>query len=271
MGSTNLPIQLTSFVGREREIADVQRLLLSSHLVTLTGAGGSGKTRLALQIANTVSETCADGVWLVDLAPLREPALVPQLVTLALGLRPIADQPLLETLQSFVRSKQLLLILDNCEHLSEACAQLAQELLSHAPELRILATSRVALAIAGETIYPVSGLDWPVFAGEAAWDEPSRLDLQALMGYDAVHLFVERASAVSSNFSLTSENARSTVELCRRLDGLPLALELAGARVNVLTVQEITARLKDRFALLISGQRTGIEPGLFSSKERRHN
>src|SRR3990170_7658668 len=116
MGLTNFPVQLTSFIGREREIADVKRLLCSSHLVTLTGAGGSGKTRLAIQIANAVSETFADGAWLIDLAPLHEPALVPQLVTLALGLHPAADQPLLETLLSFVRSKHLLLILDNCEH-----------------------------------------------------------------------------------------------------------------------------------------------------------
>ena len=260
MGSTNFPVQLTSFIGREREIADVKRLLFSSHLVTLTGAGGSGKTRLAIQIANTVSESFADGVWLVDLAPLHEPALVPQLVAQAVGLRPAADQPLLETLLSFVRSKQLLLILDNCEHLSEACARLAQGLLSQAPELRILATSRVALAIAGETIYLVSGLVWPVFDGEAIRDGQSRLDLQELMGYDAVRLFVERARASSPNFSLTSENAWSTVEICRRLDGLPLALELASARVNVLTVEEITTRLNDRFTLLISAQRTGFEP-----------
>ncbi len=254
MGFTNFPVQLTSFIGREREIADVKRLLFSSHLVTLTGAGGSGKTRLAIQIANAVSETFADGVWLVDLAPLREPALVPQLVVEVLGLRPTADQPLLETLLSFVRSKQLLLILDNCEHLREACAQLAQGLLSQAPDLRILATSREPLAIAGETIYPVSGLAWPSVNAKLE-DNP-----QDLMQYDAVRLFVERARAISPNFNLTSENARSTVEICRRLDGLPLALELASARVNVLTVQEIAARLNDRFALLTSGQRRGHEP-----------
>jgi predicted ATPase len=133
MGLTNFPVQLTSFIGREREIADIQHLLSSSHLVTLTGAGGSGKTRLAIQIANTVSEAFADGVWLVDLAPVHEPALVPQIVTLALGLRPVADQPLLETLLGFVRQKQLLLVLDNCEHLSAACTQLAQELLLQTP------------------------------------------------------------------------------------------------------------------------------------------
>jgi non-specific serine/threonine protein kinase len=259
MGATNLPVQLTSFIGREREIADAQRLLLSAHLVTLTGAGGSGKTRLALKVATAEGETFSDGVWLVDLAPLREPGLVPQLVVAALGLRPAADQPLLEMLQYFVRPKKLLLILDNCEQLIEACAQLAQGLLSQAPELRILATSRVPLGIAGETIYPLAGLDWPVLGDEAARVGPSRLDLQEVMRYDAVRLLVERAQAVSPNFSLTAENALSAIEICRRLDGLPLALELAGARVNVLTVQEIAARLKDRFALLISGQSAGPE------------
>ena len=260
MGTKNLPIQLTSFIGREGEIADVKRLLFSSHLVTLTGAGGSGKTRLAIQIGMLVSESFADGVWLMDLAPLREPALVPQLAAQALGLRQIADQPLLETLLNFLQSKQLLLILDNCEHLSEACAQLAQALLSQAPALRILATSSVALAIAGESIYLVSGLDWPVIGGEPVQGGKSRLDLQELLGYDAVRLFVERARANSPNFSLTDENAWSTVETCRRLDGLPLALELASARVNVLTVQEIVLRLNDRFSLLTSSQRRGIDP-----------
>ena len=254
MGFTNFPVQLTSFIGREREIADVKRLLASAHLVTLTGAGGSGKTRLAIQIANAVSETFADGAWLIDLAPLHEPALVPQLVTLALGLHPAADQPLLETLLSFVRSKHLLLILDNCEHLREACAQLAEELLSQPPELRILATSREPLAIPGETIYPVSGLAWPAVSATL------EVNPQDLMQYDAVRLFVERARAISPSFDLTSENGWPTVEICRRLDGLPLALELASARVNVLTVQEIAARLNDRFALLTSGQRRGYEP-----------
>ena len=175
---------------------------------------------------------------------------------MALGLRPAPDQPALDTLLSFVQPKQLLLILDNCEHLSQACAQLAQRLLSQSPELRILATSRVALAIAGEVVYPLSGLDWPDMSGEAAQE----VDLQKLMGYGAVRLFVERARAISPRFDLTPEVARSTVEVCRRLDGLPLALELASARVNVLTVQEISARLGDRFALLFSDQRTDFDP-----------
>lgn len=260
MGLSNFPVQLTSFIGREREIADVKCLLFSSHLVTLTGAGGSGKTRLALQIADSVSDNYADGVWLVDLVPLREPGLVPLLIVEALGLRPPADQPLMETLLNFVRSKKLLLILDNCEHHIEDCAQLAQELLSQAPKLRILATSNVALAIAGEIIYPVPGLEWPVLGGEVVRDGKNRLDFQKLMGYDAVRLFVERARAISPKFELTLENTWSIIEICRRLDGLPLALELASAWVHVLTVQEIVTRLNDRFALLISAQRTGIEP-----------
>jgi predicted ATPase/DNA-binding NarL/FixJ family response regulator len=254
MGHTNFPVQLTSFVGREREIADVKRLLFSVHLVTITGTGGSGKTRLVLQVANSMNEAFANGVWLVDLAPVHEPVLVPQLVSQVLGLHPAADQPLLETLLDFVRSKQLLLVLDNCEHLNVACAQLAQELLSQAPELRILATSRVALAIGGETIYPISGLAWPSDVARLD-DEP-----QDLMQYDAVRLFVERARAISPNFNLTSENAQSTVEICRRLDGLPLALELASSRLNVLSVQEINTRLNDRFALLVSNQPNDLQP-----------
>ena len=253
MGSTNLPIQLTSFVGRDQEIVDVKHLMFNSHLVTLIGTGGSGKTRLAIQLADMVSEAFADGVWLVDLAPLHEPSLVPQLVAQVLGMRPAPDQKLPESLLVYVQSKQLLLVLDNCEHLIEACALLAQDMLSQAPQMRIVATSREPLAITGETIYPVPGLVWPSSNASAQLqDNP-----QELMQYDAVRLFVERARAISSNFDLTSENAWSIIEICRRLDGLPLALELAGARVNALTVQEINARLNDRLALLVSGQRRG--------------
>lgn len=253
MTPTNLRVQLTSFIGREREIADLERLLFSAHLVTLTGAGGSGKTRLAVEVAHGVSDRFPDGVWLVDLVPLHEPELVQKATALTLGLRPTADQPLLETLLDFMRARKLLLILDNCEHLSEACAQLAQQLLFQAPELRILATSREPLAIAGETIYSVSGLAWP------SPNAGLREDRQDFMQYDAVQLFVERARAINASFNLNSENAWSIVEICRRLDGLPLALELASARVNVLTVQEIAARLNDQLNLLVSSQRRDIE------------
>jgi predicted ATPase/DNA-binding NarL/FixJ family response regulator len=254
MDLKNLPLQLTSFIGREQDLTQVKSLLSAARLVTLTGAGGCGKTRLAIQIAGTLSGTLADGAWFVDLVPLHEPTLVPQLVSQVLGLHPAADQPLLETLLDFLRSKQLLLILDNCEHLTEACAQLAQELLSQAPELRILATSREPLAIAGEIIYPLSGLSCP------SLHESEEGKLEDFMRYDAVRLFVERARAISPGFSLTPKNAAPIGEICCRLDGLPLALELASARVNVLTIEEITARLKDRFSLLISIQPRGIDP-----------
>jgi predicted ATPase/DNA-binding CsgD family transcriptional regulator len=254
MGLTNIPIELNSFVGRKRELTDVKGLLLESRMVTLTGTGGCGKTRLAIRIANALIESFADGVCFVDLASLHEPDLVSQLVSLVLGLHPIADQPLLDALQRFLQSKQLLLILDNCEHLIEACALLAQELLSTTSDLRILATSREPLGIAGETIYPISGLPWP-FVTQGVEANPSEL-----MQHDAIRLFVERARTISPNFNLTFDNFHSIIEICWRLDGLPLALELASTRVNVLTVQEITSRLNKRLGLLTSGQGIGLEP-----------
>jgi non-specific serine/threonine protein kinase len=230
MAITNVPVQLTSFVGRERELADVQRLLSTSRLVTLSGAGGCGKTRLAIQIAKTLSNTFTDGVWMVDLAPLRDPALVPQLAAQTLGLRPPPPQPLLESLLNFVRPKRLLLILDNCEHLIAACAQLAHQLLSHTSELSILATSRAALAITGETLYRIHGLAWPSLAAETSRDRLGSRDPQDALQYDAVRLFVERTEAIVPRFTITSYNAPAIVEICRRLDGIPLALELASAR-----------------------------------------
>jgi predicted ATPase/DNA-binding CsgD family transcriptional regulator len=260
MASTNLPIQLTSFIGRERDLAAVQNMFYNSRLITLIGAGGSGKTRLAIQFASMVIDNYPDGIWLVELAYLREPALVPQLVAQALGFHPVAGQPLLESLLSFVRPKQLLLLLDNCEHLLEACAQLTQQILTQAPELRILATSREPLSLAGEKIYLLSGLPWPDFDQKTVIKGKIHQNLRELTTYDAVRLFVERAREVSPNFVLTSENASMIVEICQRLDGLPLAIELASARVNVLTVQEITTRLDERFTLLTSRQRAGIEP-----------
>jgi non-specific serine/threonine protein kinase len=260
MAATNVPVQLTSFVGRERELAEVQRLLSTSRLVTLSGAGGCGKTRLAIQIAKAVSDTFTDGVWLVDLVPLREPALVPQFIAQTLGLHPSPAQPLLESLLNSVRSKRLLLILDNCEHLIAACAQLAHQLLSHTSDLRVLATSREPLALAGETIYRVHGLAWPSFSAETARDWLSGRDPQELLQYDAVRLFVERTRAIVPRFTITSYNAPAIVEICRRLDGIPLALELASARINILTVRQIAARLDDRFTLLVSRARTAQVP-----------
>jgi predicted ATPase/DNA-binding CsgD family transcriptional regulator len=259
MTSTNLPVQLTSFIGRARDLTVVEQFVSTTRLVTLTGVGGSGKTRLAIQIANIISEAFADGVWFVDLAPLSEPELVPQLVVEVLGLHPAPDQPLLESLLYYMRPKKLLLILDNCEHLSIACATFAQQVLSFVPELHILATSREPLGIAGERIYPLSGMGWPAINAQTIRNGQDGHDLQELIEFDAIHLFVERARLFSPDFKLAFENASVVAEICQRLDGLPLALELASARLNVLTIQEIAARLDDRFALLTSGQRTGFE------------
>ena len=260
MASRNLPIQLTSFVGREDDLAEVERLISETRLVTLTGPGGCGKTRLAIQVANRISETFADGVRFADLASLREPELVPQLAGQSLGLQLTGEEPFLDKLLNFVRSKRLLLVLDNCEHLIQACARLAGQLLIQTPGVYILATSREPLAVAGERIYPLQGLKSPQVGGDPAQpSQPAPLPPE-MMTYDAVSLFVERGRAILPGFTPTSENAGWIGEICQRLDGLPLAIELASARVKVLTVQEIAARLNDRFALLTAGNRTGIEP-----------
>ncbi|HEU0292249.1 MAG TPA: LuxR C-terminal-related transcriptional regulator [Anaerolineales bacterium] len=249
---TNLPVQLTSFIGREQELAEVERLVSASRHVTLTGAGGCGKTRLAIQIANMVSNTFADGVWLVDFVPLRESELVPGHIAQTLGLHPSPNQPLNEWLLNVLRPKQMLIILDNCEHLIAACSAFAQQVFATAPNLNILATSRQPLALSGELIYQVQGLALP------SLDSATAFDPQDLKQYDAVHLFVERARGISPQFTITPENASAIIEICRRLDGIPLALELASARVNVLTAQQIAARLDNRFALLTSGGRAAL-------------
>lgn len=260
MGSTNFPIKLTSCIGREQEIVDVTRLLARSRLVTLTGAGGSGKTRLAFEIAAEVQDEYPDGVWLVELTSLHDPAHISQLVALALGLHTAPNQTVFETLVGFLRSKHLLIVLDNCEHLSRACAELALQLLSHAVDLRILATSRSPLAMAGEAVYPISGLDWPGSEDPGRGKIPGELDPQTMMSFGAIRLLVERASACAPGFELTAATTPYAVEICRRLDGLPLALELASAHANVLTIQEIAERLKNCFELLSSGQLPGSHP-----------
>jgi predicted ATPase/DNA-binding CsgD family transcriptional regulator len=254
MVSSNLPIQLTSFIGREREVVDIKRLLLSARLVTLTGTGGSGKTRLAIQLATLVKDEYRDGVCLVDLAALREQALVPQLVAQVLGVRLVPEKPAYELLIHWVESRNLLLILDNCEYLIEACVQLARQLLSRSSGLKILATSREPFAMAGETIYPIFGLAYPPN------DEVDTGRPQDLMQYDAMRFFVEHVRTGNPDFSITSENVCAITEICRRLDGLPLALELASARSNVLTPQQISERLDDRFSLLVSRQRSDPDP-----------
>jgi non-specific serine/threonine protein kinase len=248
--SSNLPLQLTSFVGHARELAEVKRLLSTTRLLTLTGAGGVGKTRLALQVVADLldAKQFSDGVWLVELAPLLDSARVPQTVGSAFGLQESRGRPFGETLSHYLRQKELLIVLDNCEHVIEACARLAEDLLRTCPDLWLLATSRENLGIAGEISFRVPSLSLP--------DPKQQLPLEALAHYEAICLFVERAAAAQSDFRLTSANAAAVTDICHRLDGMPLAIELAAARVKALPVEQIAARLDDSFKLLTRGRRT---------------
>jgi predicted ATPase/class 3 adenylate cyclase len=246
----NLPRQLTSFIGRERQIADVQRLLSSAYVVTLTGAGGVGKTRLALQLGAALLPQYPDGVWFVELASLSDPVLVTKTVATALGVPEQPGRGLTETLADFLRARHLLLLLDNCEHVVDACGDLADKLLRACSNLRILATSRQALGIQGESTYRLPSLELP---------DPDHLPpLAALADYEAVRLFVERAILSQSNFLLTASTAPAVAQICHQLDGIPLAIELAAARVKVLSVEQIASRLGDRFRLLKGGARTDL-------------
>jgi predicted ATPase/class 3 adenylate cyclase len=244
----NLPQQLNSFIGRERELEDVRALLATSRLVTLIGMGGLGKSRLSVQLGADVMDDYPDGVWLVELAALSDPLLVPQAAASVLGVKEEAGHPVLDALVKFVRDRQLLLILDNCEHVVQSCAELAKRLLQAGPRLKILASSRDALQTAGETVFQLAPLAAPRL------DAPATAD--ALTRIDAVRLFVDRSTAAQPAFRLTDRNAAAVAEICQQLDGIPLALELAAARARALSVEAIAARLKDRFKLLVAGDRT---------------
>ncbi len=246
----NLPRQLTSFVGREREMVEVKKALASASLVTLTGIGGTGKTRLALQVAADLLNEYPDGVWLVELAALSDPALIPKTAALALGVREEPGRPLMETLLEFARPRKFLLLLDNCEHLLTGCAQLADALLRRCPNLRILATSREPLGILGEAVWPVPPLSLP--------DRRHPQSVDVLMQCEAVRLFAVRAVLNQPGFAVTPGNAAAVGHICTTLDGIPLAIELAAARVKVLAVEQIEARLSDRFRLLAGGSRTAL-------------
>jgi predicted ATPase/DNA-binding CsgD family transcriptional regulator len=246
----NLPLQVNRFIGREREMTAVRGLLATTRLLTLTGAGGSGKTRLALQVATDLLEEFEHGVWWVELAALSDPMLVPQAVASAVGIPERAGCTLTEALSDALRPKQLLLVLDNCEHLLAACVQLIETLLHTCSQLRVLATSREALTITGETIWLVLPLRVP--------DTYQPPPIEGLLTYEAVHLFVERARSVLPAFTLTPENASAVVQVCRRLDGMPLAIELAAARIRALSVEQIVARLDDAYRLLTGGSRSAL-------------
>jgi non-specific serine/threonine protein kinase len=275
----NLPQPLTSFVGREREVAEISKLLPSARLVTLTGTGGVGKTRLGHEVAARMLAPAESGepafpggVWIVELASLTEPTQVPQAVAAVLDVREEADCSLMASVAAALRPERLLLVLDNCEHLVDACASIADMLLRTCPDLAILATSRQALGIAGETTFCVPSLSlssrWDTLTTSAQSPEaacqpeasagamPKPVELA--MPSEAVRLFVERARAVVPSFALTERNVSAVELICRRLDGLPLAIELAAARVAVLTPDQIEARLDDRFRLLSGGSRTAL-------------
>jgi predicted ATPase/class 3 adenylate cyclase len=248
---SNLPQALNRFVGRERELAEAREMLARSRLLTLLGMGGMGKSRLSLQLASTLLDEYPDGVWLVELAPLIDPARVPQVLAGVLGLKEERGRSLTETLLHWVRERTLLIVLDNCEHVLHACAELAKRLLQAGAGVRLLASSRDTLKIAGETVYPVPALSVPAadeLDGHAA---PARL-----LRHEAVQLFVERAHAVQPAFALEAGNAAAVAAICRTLDGIPLALELAAARVRALSVQALARRLADRFALLKTDDQT---------------
>jgi predicted ATPase/class 3 adenylate cyclase len=246
----NLPVQITSFVGRQRELEEVRQRLDAFHLLSLTGPGGTGKTRLALQTAAGAIDRFPDGVWLVELAPLADPALVPQNIASVLGLRESPGQPLLDLVVDYLHGRNLLLVLDNCEHLVETCAQVADRLLRACPDLKILVSSREALGIEGEVTFRVPPLSLPEAQTLPGLDE--------LRGYEAVQLFQERGQAVNARFSLTAHNAEAVARICRRLDGIPLALELAAARLKLFSPEQIASRLDDRFRLLTGGSRTAL-------------
>jgi predicted ATPase len=246
----NLSQQVTSFVGRERELIEIQRMLRDSRLVTLHGAGGIGKTRLSLQVAAEVLDDFGDGVWLVELAPLTDERRVDQAVAAVLGVKEEPGLSLAEAVVKNLRELKTLLILDNCEHVVAACAELVERLLRSSRSARILATSREPLRVAGEAVYPVPALAVPAPEQKVAAD--------ALYGYEAVRLFSERAAAVTPSFKLSREIADAVIEICRQLDGIPLAIELAAARTRALSAQNIAARLGDRFRLLTTGDRTAL-------------
>jgi predicted ATPase/DNA-binding CsgD family transcriptional regulator len=246
----NLPAEATTFVGRRRELAELRRTLAGARLVSLVGPGGVGKTRLAIRMATDLERGFADGAWWVELAEIRDPVLVINAVVAALDLRDQAAAQPLPILLSHVRDRELLLVLDNCEHLLEASARLVADVLRAAPDVRVMTTTREPLQAPGEHVIPVPPLGLPTADG----GEP----LAQLRQNEAVALFTERAAAASGTFELTSSNQAAVVQLCRRLDGLPLAIELAAVRTRVLTAEQILDRLTDRFALLTGGGRAAL-------------
>jgi non-specific serine/threonine protein kinase len=249
-GVHGFPAALTSFIGRTGPVREVAGLLEQHRLVTVTGPGGVGKTRLAGEVARAVARRFGDGTWLAELAPVRNPAQVPGVVAAALGVREQPGVTAAEVLARVLARQQLLLVLDNCEHLLDVCAKLVNALLRQCPGVQILASSREALGIAGEQTYRVPSLSLP--------DRSQVQTPQTLSVYESVQLFIDRALLVRSDFAVTNRNAPALASLCCHLDGIPLAIELAAARVRSLSVEEIDGKLDQRFRLLTGGSRTAL-------------
>lgn len=245
----NLPRQMTSFIGREQELEEVKQLIREAPLVTLVGIGGTGKSRLAMHVAADLIEEYADGVWLVELAPITDPKMVALTLADTMQVKDETGRGVVEALQAALKRRRMLLVLDNCEHLLEAASRLAAELLSVCPNLQILASSRQALEIEGENIYALAPLSLPAFGNK---------NLAELRRSESVQLFVERAKSVKHGFELSAENGSAVAAICRKLDGIPLALELAAARMQVMTTQKLAEMLDDRFRLLTGGKRTAL-------------
>ena len=246
----NLPVQATSFVGREHELGEAREALERSRLLTLFGTGGIGKTRLSLQLAADVLDRFPDGAWLVELAPIADPRLVPQAIASTLGVREESGLSIVDALVAHLRDRTVLLVLDNCEHLLDACARIAERLLRDAPRVTLLASSREPMRIPGETVYPVPAMAVP--------DPGTPGGREKAIAFPAVRLFIERAAAVLPSFRASDANASTVAEICRHLDGIPLAIELAAARVRSMPLDAIAARLGDRFRLLTGGSRTAL-------------
>ncbi|HET9341454.1 MAG TPA: adenylate/guanylate cyclase domain-containing protein [Candidatus Eremiobacteraceae bacterium] len=246
----NLPVQVTSFRGRERDLEGLKESLAAHRLVTLIGAGGVGKTRLATQLAAEVLDQFSDGVWVADLAPITEPDLVPVVVAKALGISASQLRIVDESVTDALRHKQMLLVLDNCEHLLESAAGLADAIHRHCAKMCIVATSRQPLGVGGEKVVRLSSLAVP--------EKASELNTGDALEFGAVALFVDRASLVDESFRLADDNVPIVCDICRRLDGIPLAIELAAARVKVMSIPNLASRLNERFALLTGGSRTAL-------------
>ena len=249
--TSNLPVSPTSFIGREKEKEQIAYLSGQSPLVTVLGAAGIGKTRLCLQVAQAQSGAYPDGVWLVELAPIRDPLLLPRIVATTIGLREEPQRPVIDMLCDYLHGRRLLIVLDNCEHLVDACAQLTDRILRTAPSARIIASSREALNIPGEVTYLIPPLEIP--------GSDPLLSLDSACQVEAVKLFIDRAAAALPSFRALDENIAAIIQICRHLDGIPLAIELAAAKIKVLSVEQIAGRLADRYRFLTSGSRTSLE------------